>query len=154
MSTAIAQPAINTLLKMGNAGSPESYTLIANVGDITGPGFAGTIVDVTSHSTSVPWREKVTTLLDGGQVPFKLYFIPNDSGHKQLLAVFYNRGALGQAAGVPPQWSLTYPDPSATTVYFTGFISKFSITATVAGVLEAAVTIDVTGEPIYPGVNS
>ena len=152
--TAIAQPAINTLLKLGNAGSPESYTLIANVGDITGPSYGATIVDVTSHSTSIPWREKITTLLDGGQVTFKLFFIPGDAGHKLLLATFYNRGAAGQAAGVPPQWSITYPDPSATTVYFTGFISKFPVTATVAGVLEATVTIDVTGEPIYPGVDS
>lgn len=151
--TAIAQPAINTLLKMGNSGSPEVYNQIANVGDITGPGFAAAIVDVTSHSTSIPWRQKVTTLLDGGQLTCKLFFIPNDAGHKQLLRVYMNRGADGQAAGTPPQWSLTYPDPAATPVYFTAFISKFAITATVAGVIEAQVTFDVTGEPLIPGVN-
>jgi len=151
--TQIAQPSINTLLQLGNSGSPEAYVTVANVGDITGPGFAGNVVDVTSHSTSVPWREKIVTLLDGGSVTTKLYFIPSDAGHQKLLSIFMNRGAYQQAAGIAPQWRLVYPDPAQTPVYFDGFISKFAITSTVAGVIEAAITIEVTGEPIYVGVN-
>src|SRR5271166_2024974 len=61
--TIVAQPAINTFLQLGNGQSPETFTTVANVGTITGPGLSLNVVDVTSHSTGVPWRQKIGTLL-------------------------------------------------------------------------------------------
>lgn len=143
MGTAIAQPSINTLLKLGNGASPQVYQVVANVGDITGPGYAGAVVDVTSHSTSVPWRQKIVTLLDAGQISCKLYFIPGDLGHQTLFNQFTQRTLQG--------YQLSYPDTNHSTVTFNAYISKFSITATVAGVIEAAVTFDVVSEPSFWG---
>lgn len=138
----IAQPSINTLIQLGNSASPIVYTTVANVGDMTGPTFAAAVVDVTSHSTTVPWREKITTLLDPGQLSFKLYFITDYSPHRQLFAVFANRTLAN--------WRMVFPDQDGTVWFFQAYISKFSVTSTVAGVTEAAVTFELVSQPTLP----
>ncbi len=157
MSVAIAQAAINTYLQLNNGGSPEVFSNVANVGDITGPTWAGAVVDVTSHSTSNAWRQKIVTLLDPGTISTKCYFIPNDAtsgGHQYLLSIFFNRG-LPTAPQVQCDWRLSWPTvPSRTVLSFSSFISKFSITAPVASVLEAALELVLVGEPAYPGVDA
>lgn len=152
MSIAQANPAINTLLKIANEGSPLIYNVIANVGDLTGPGFMGTLVDVTSHSTSAPWVQRIVTILDNGDISLPLFFIPSSpgsdgvpntpeghNGTTGLLSVFTQRQLRA--------YSLTFPDPAATTYYFSGYVSKFSQKAPVKGVLTADVTFSMTGEP-------
>jgi len=147
MSTPIGIPAINTLLYLGAAGSPPGgYTLIANVGDITGPSMSAAVVDVTSHSTAVPWREKITTLLDGGTVTFPLVFDPGDSNHQTLLGVFVNRQQRG--------YKLQFPDPGQTTWYFDAYIDKFSEDMKVAGGIMASVSFVITGEPTVVDINT
>src|ERR1035438_2610657 len=132
MSTAIAQPAINTLLQLGNGASPEVYATVANVGSITGPGMSAQVVDVTSHSSGTPWREKITTLLDNGDLTFDVYFIPSDAGHKLLLSTFTGR--------LFSYFQIQFPDPGHTQWQFTGYISKFSTTEPVDNVIKAALT--------------
>jgi len=139
--TPIAQPAINTLIQWADNNSPPNYNTVANVGDITGLGMSAAVVDVTSHSTSIPWREKITTLLDAGQLSFKLYFIPMDSGHKQLLSFFTTRTLVN--------WRITFPDQDATKYSFSAYVSKFTMSEPVAGVMEAAVTFDTVGQPNF-----
>ncbi len=146
MPTAAAQPAINTLFKLGTAGCPQTFSTIANVGDYTGPSMSGTIVDVTSHSTGSPWRQKIVTLLDNGDISLPLFFIPSDSGHDAstgLLSIFTTRALR--------EYSITFPDPAATTWYVQGYVSKFNMKAPVAGVLTADVTFTLTAEPILAG---
>lgn len=152
MSTPNAQPSINTLLQLGDGNSPETYTTIANVGDINGPALAATVVDVTSHSTGNPWREKLTTLLDSGKITFKLFFIVNDAGHKALLNLFTTRGIGGTptVAGSPIPLRIVFPDQNATKYFYAVYISTFAIVSTVAGVCEANVTFEGTGSPVFP----
>lgn len=153
MAIAQAQPAINTLFKISNMGSPLTFNVIANVGDLTGPTMSCAVVDVTSHSNANPWRSKIVTLLDNGDITLPLYFIPSSpgsdgvpatpeghNGTNGLLSVFTSRQLR--------EYSITFPDAAATTWYFQGYISKFSMTAKVAGVLEAQVTFTFTSEPI------
>lgn len=142
----IAQPAINTLLQRGNAASPEVFTTVANVGDMSW-GLQANVVDVTSHSTGVPWHEKLTTLLDGGDVTFPLFFVPSSSGQaghndtSGLMEDFTNRTIRN--------WKLIFPDQAATTYYFSASINKFQIESKVADVLRASVSFAVTGEPTF-----
>lgn len=150
MAVAIAQPAINTLLALGSQGCPQTFTTIANLGTLTGPSMSGNVVDVTSHSTGDPWRRKIVTLLDGGQVTAPLFFIPSstgtDGGHGAstgLLSVFTNRQL---------RWyRLIFPDSGATTWYFQAYISTFNQNAPVDGVLNAEVTFEIVGQPILAG---
>jgi hypothetical protein len=160
----IGLPAINTYLMIGNGNSPETFNIIANIGDLTGPSMSGAVVDVTSHSSAHPWREKLVTLLDTGDITFPIFYIPastgvigtpstpfghdyGDGGITQfgLEGVFTSRGRT--TVGNPYNFAIQYPDASQTTDYFTGFVSKFSKKAAVAGVEQAEVTISLTGMP-------
>ena len=58
-----------TLLKMGDGGSPEAFTTIAEVLDITGPQLEAGTEEVTNQD-SAGWREYIVTLLSGGEVSF------------------------------------------------------------------------------------
>jgi len=149
MAPPIGIPAINTWLYLGASDSPATFTNpIANVGDIAGPGLTAAVVDVTSHSALNPWREKLTTLLDGGQVTFPLFFDPGDTtSHQLLLGVFAARSIR--------EYKLRFPDgryagnPSADTIwFFSASIKDFKMDAKVADVLRASITLEVTGEPI------
>ena len=133
--------AINTLLSLGDSGSPPSFSVIANISDITGPQLAATVVDVTSHSTTVPWRQRIPTLLDVGDLTCKLWFVPGSTGHQQLLDIFAGRNL--------EQYTITWPQVGAPTWWFEAYITKFSITAAVAGALEATVTFSGTTEPSF-----
>ncbi len=149
VSIAAAEPAINTLLKIGY-GSPEVFSVIANVGDLSGPSLSAAVVDVTSHSTGTPWREKIVTLLDGGDIQLPLFFIPSSPGNQNpfghdgtngLLAVFTSRTLKN--------YEMVFPDQAQTTYSFQAYISKFNFKEPVAGVIAADVTFTITGEPTF-----
>lgn len=140
-TTPIALAAINTLIKQGNGGSPEVFTTVANVSSITGLGMSVNAVDVTSHSTSVPWREMFPTLLAAGELSFKLFFIPGDPGHQALLQSFMNRSVS--------DWQVVFPDPNRNYFQMVAFVSKFSLSMPVDNVVTADVTFTATGEPFF-----
>jgi hypothetical protein len=154
MPIAAAQPAINTLFKIGNEGSPVNYNVIANVGDLSGPSISANVVDVTSHSTGSPWREKIVTLLDAGEISLPLFFVPSSPGSDGTPNTPFGHNGTNGLLSVFTQrqlrdYSITFPDAAATTWYFEGYISTFSMTAPVAGVLTANVTFVLTGDPIF-----
>jgi hypothetical protein len=141
-----ALAAINTVIAIGSQGCPQTFTDIANIGDLEGPSIEAEVVDVTSHSTNNPWRQKIVTLLNAGQITIPLFFIPSstgDGGHgatSGLLQVFTGRQL---------RWyRMRFPDTAVTTWYFQAYLSSFSMTAPVAGVETANVTFELTGQPI------
>jgi len=152
MAIASNQPAINTLLKIGSSGSPQNFDTIANVGDMTGPGFSAQLVDVTSHSTGNPWRIKVPTLLDNGDLTTKVFFIPSSPGVYDGTTQFGHNGTTGLLRVFTQrelhEYSVTFPDGPATTWYFQGYLTKFAMTAAVQGVLEASSAFTFVNQPI------
>jgi Lambda phage tail tube protein, TTP len=151
-ATAIAIPAINTLLQYGNGASPEVWTTVANIGDLGGPQMSSTVQDVTSQSTGDYFRRKIQTLLDCGMISAPLYFVPGDPGHQALLGIYTGRSGN---TGNPTYWRVLFPvaagNPQIGYV-FTGWLTKFSLKEPVAGVIEAAIEIDLTGPPNIPNV--
>jgi hypothetical protein len=55
-----------TLVKLGSGTSPETFATIAQVRSITGPTTKGIVQDVTTHSTSGNYMEKLNMLVDPG----------------------------------------------------------------------------------------
>src|SRR4026207_1620750 len=140
--SAAALPAMNTLFQLGTASSPTGYTTIANVSSINGLKLSATIVDVTSHSTGEPWRQKIPTLLDAGDITFDLFLIPDEATHDGTTGIlsFFSGRSLMQAR-------LVFPD--ATTWTFEGYVTGMPMTANVDGVLTANVTFTITGSPTF-----
>lgn len=138
-----ALAAINTLLMRGDGASPQAYETIANVSSINGLNLSANVVDVTSHSTGRPWRQKISTLKDAGELTADVFFIPGASNHQQLLDDF---------TAVPAtisDWRIQFPDEEDTTWQCEGFVSKLSFKEPVDGVVTASLTITFTGEPDF-----
>lgn len=137
-----AIPAYGTFLRIGDGGAPENFTTIAEVKQIQGLQMSAKIDDVTTHSTNTPWREKLATLLDGGTVVFDINFIltePTQSFTGGLLRDFTNR--------TKRNFKLIFPNAGSTTWAFSAYIQDFKPTMAVDGILSAAITLAVSGQP-------
>lgn len=134
--------AFGTLLKLGDGGSPESFTTVAEVRNISGPSFASDAIDVTTHNTPTPFRRYINGLLDGGEISFELNFIPQETTHSYtsgILADFLNRTRRNV--------QLVFPDSGTTTWLIPVIWTAFEMSADPADVLMASVTAKVSGPP-------
>lgn len=145
----LAVPSKGTQLFYGNAESPPVYTVISRQGSLTGLGLSVKTEDVTAQDSGTPWRQYVPTLLDGGNVAFDVFFLPSDPGQNDVLALFTGRG-LNNTPGLPIPFKILFSDPDATIWTFDGFVTGFKMSATVDGVLKAAITTMCTGAPTFP----
>ncbi len=138
MSTPIAQQAINTYLKLGS-GSPATFgSPVANLGDMTGPGLKKTMVDVTSHSSAVPWIQRIGTILDGGDVKLPVFAVPGDANFTALINCWATVGFAGIY-----NWEIDWTD--GTKWHFQASVSDLSMKAPVKGVYTAELTLAITG---------
>lgn len=143
------QGAINSLLQI-LIGSPATYRGVANMGDITGPGFSLALVDVTSHSNGSPWDTFIGTIFSGGDMSFPLFFVPSSPvgtsgpiGHGPVT------GYMGIfLARLERTYQLVFPDTAASTAGpFNAILYKFSLKEMVKDVLRSDSTIRITGQP-------
>lgn len=130
-----------TILALGDGGSPESFTTVAEVKNITGPNLDRSIIDVTNHQSNS--KEKIGGLRDSGQVTFNVNLIPTDATQG------LSSGLLGAYAvdEIAHNFQITFPDNAGTTWTFAAIVKGFHVSAPVDGVLDAQITLDVTGLP-------
>ncbi|MEM3453498.1 MAG: phage tail tube protein [Candidatus Hadarchaeum sp.] len=139
MTTAIS--AFGTYLKVGDGGSPETFTTIAEVKDITGPDFTLDTVEVTNQDSG-HWKEFIPTLLAAGEVRFSVNFVPTDATQG------YSTGLLKDMVNrTKRNFKLVFPDASSTTWSFSAYVTAFSPKAAVRDVLAADITLKITGQP-------
>ena len=69
---------LRTLLKVGDGATPEVFTAIAEVKDITGPGLSREFAEFTHQQSSGGYREYKPTFKNSGDVTFKCNFLPYD----------------------------------------------------------------------------
>jgi len=139
-----AIPAYGTLLKRETTPGSGVYANVAEVRSMTGPSMKGDIIDVTTHSSAASgaWREKISSLLDPGEITFAINLVPASSGHKAFLADFTGR--------VKTKFKFVFPDVGLTEWLFEGYVTNFGMKAETDGVLEADVTVTLTGAPTFP----
>jgi hypothetical protein len=131
-----ALEAQGTILKIADTVSPFAYTAISEIKSFTGPGGSAAVIDVTDLSST--GKEKRMGIMDEGQLTFTLHYIPTDTEHMALRAARVSRAET--------QFQLVFTDDSpATTWDFNGFVTNFSVSGAVDGVIEANVTIEITG---------
>ena len=142
MSSAIA--AFGTLLKMGagTGGTAETFTTIAEVGDIDGPSDSVDTIEVTNHSSSGARKEFVAGLIDSGEVSFPINWIPSNATHDETTGLEYvkNQRAIRN-------FHIIFPD--ATQLAFEALVTKFARKAPVADKLSADITLKVSGAPTW-----
>jgi len=123
-------------LKIGDGASPEVFTAISEIKTFTGPGGSATVIDVTDLSSAA--KEKRMGLADEGQLSFTINYIPTDDEHAALREA--------RATREETNFQLVFTDDSPSTTWsFSGFVTGFSVSGAVDGVVEANVTIEITG---------
>ena len=119
--------------------SPTSFQTIGNIIDITGPGGAASVIDITNLASTA--REKRMGLPDEGQVTFNVQLDPDNATHQLLRDARKNRQES--------QFRITLTDTTPTTLSFNGFVLNFSITIAVDDVVKAAITVEVNGAVVW-----
>jgi predicted secreted protein len=124
------------LLQIGNGASPEVFTAIKEIKTFSGPGGSAAVIDVTDLSSLA--KEKRMGLADEGQLSFTINYIPSDTQHTLLRTQRANREETN--------FKLVFTDDSpATNWSFGAFVTGFSVSGAVDGVVEANVTLEITG---------
>ena len=133
--------AYGTLLKVGDAASPEVFTTVAGVVEIGGPSLEMEPIEVTNHSSANAWREYIGGLLNGGEVSLINY----DPAHATLDA---GTGPIKDMTDrTLRNWQLVFSDSGTTTWTISAFVTGFEPGAPVDDKLSAAVTLTLSGEP-------
>lgn len=133
---------MGTLLKRGDGASPEVFTMIAEVVNITGPSFSRATVDVTNMDSANNYRDFMPGLLDGGEISFELNFIPSDTTQKSI----YNTDMSSSTA---VNYQIVFPDSGTTTWSFAGLVTSFDITNPMDEKVTANMTIKIVGQTTF-----
>jgi hypothetical protein len=137
------QNSFGTLLKLGDGGTPtETFTTIAEVGDIAGPNVESDSKEGTNHSSPSGYEEFIPTIKRTGEVTFPINWNPAAATHS------YSAGLLKDAVNQTKRnFQIVFPTSPATTWSFSAYVMKFSPKAPVNGILAADITLKVTGAP-------
>lgn len=133
-----ATSAYGTKIKMGDGASPETFTEIPEVGDITGPGIDVETEDVTTHGSAASGanREFIPTLITNSDCEFELNYVHSDPLHIALRNAAQNR----------TKKNFQKVNPAGTeTISFSGYVVGIAFADPVDGARKFPVTIKVTG---------
>lgn len=140
MATA-ARSAFGTLLKIGDGATTETFTTIAEIKDIKGD-FSLDTEEVTSHSSTDGWVERIATLLDGGKLKIKANWV---SGHATQS---YSTGVLKDKVNrTLRNFQLVIPAASTTTWTIPAYVTGFKFELPVKGAQELELELTISGKP-------
>jgi hypothetical protein len=137
-----AQGGFGTLLKVGDGGTPETFTTIAEVLDLDGPEIMQDTEEVTNQSSPDGHKERIPTgINDTGPITFQVNWIVQGATHNATTGV-----AAMARDGQTHNFQLVWPDAAHTTWSGPGVVKSFKPGAPVNGVLRGDVTIEPSGK--------
>ena len=123
-------------IKRGSGGSPEVFTAIPEVKSFSGPGGAASVIDVSDLDSTA--KEKRMGLRDEGQLSLTINYLPDNTVHDGLRTDRANRTLRN--------FKMVFTDTSpATTWSFSAYVTGLAISGGVDGVVEANVTLELSG---------
>jgi predicted secreted protein len=114
----------------------STWTPIANVYNISGPGMSRDIIEITTYD-SEGYRDKVGGLRDGGTVTFTMNFT---RAQYTLLKDDFDTDD-------PVDYRIVLPDTDATTMPFKGLVTELPMTIPEGDRITVDVTIEISGIP-------
>jgi predicted secreted protein len=131
-----------TQLEQGDGATPEVFTPIANITNISLPAPAVDTYDVTSHDSPTRYREFVNGLIDAGEVSCDINYDPEE--HDTIMS--------GIAASEVGNFRITFPSGAqwAFAAVITGFEASVPIDDKMSGSLTFKVSGAVTATPATP----
>ncbi len=143
-STFGAQLGTEGLLIQANIGSPAAFMTIANAYDLTLPTKANT-VETTNFGDA--WIRRFPTLLDMGNITFKVYFIFLEATHNNTAASTTTGLRYLMLNKILTNFKIVYPDGSASSDIFPAYVTDVSIDAKVGDVIHGSIQLSNNGAP-------
>lgn len=120
----------------------SSFTAVAEVKEVSGPGLSRATVEVTNHASPSAAREYIAGLIDAGEITLGLSWLPGNTQHSQILTDFTN-GTLRNV-------KITLPSSAGSKVWTAAVIfTKYDPSYQIDGVLGLQVTMKVSGMPTF-----
>lgn len=116
--------------------SGASWSKIAEVNSISGPGMSREMIDVTSLDSTGGYREFIPSFRDGGQVTLNMNFTRD--GYEELLSDYESDSEV--------DYEIVLSDSEKTTIEFTGYVQELPITISTDDKVGNDCTIKVTGQ--------
>ena len=139
-----AVAAFGTQIQVLSTASPEAFTTIAGISDITGFNTSIAETETTSHATGKPHRTFIPTLIDDGDLSFPCYFNPSDPTHSLFSP--YGLENLYQNRAVT-KFRMVNTDATHRPRVFLAFVKQLGETYPLAGVCTRQVTLRVASVP-------
>lgn len=134
MSDAIS--GVGTEFKRGDGASNETFTTVAEVNSITGPGMTRSFIDATSLDSTGGWREYITSFRDGGTISLNMNY---------TLAV-YNDMMEDFESDSSVNYQLVLPDTGSTTLEFAAYVTDLPLTIPTDDKITMSVTMKISGQ--------
>lgn len=123
------------VIQRGDGASPEVFTTIPEVTEISGPGGQAAEIDVTDLSSTA--KEFRMGLQDEGNITLALAWIPTNAVHSGL--------RTDRANQTLRNFKIIFTDSPQTTWSFSAFVLGLEISNSVDEVTRASVTLRVSG---------
>lgn len=123
------------VISRGTGSGPITYTAIPEIKSFSGPGGSASIIDVTDLASTA--KEKRMGMADEGQLQLTINYIPDNATHAAL------RGDRAARSKVP--FKIAFTDVGLTVWTFEAYVTGFSTSGGVDGVVEAQITLEITG---------
>jgi predicted secreted protein len=129
------------LFSLGDVNSPQAYTPLAEITNISPPTLARDAVDATHSQSPEGWRDFIPGLKDGGEVTVEMNFIPSGDSTDRLIAAFNSDNLLN--------CKIAFNDSPATEWTFQAICTAFAPEGPVEDKMSASATFKVTGKPTF-----
>jgi len=139
-----ARIAYGTLLEWSDGASPPTWTRLAEVNNITGPGMSRELPDATHMESPGGWREFIGGLKDAGEIELECNHLPNNATQDA------NTGVLSLfASGETRDWRLVFPTSPQVIWEFEAVVSAFEPEFPIDDKMMLSVTLKVSGQPAF-----
>lgn len=144
MPFATARPTFGTLLKVGDGQSPQVFTEIGQIQDITGPKATISRIDKTVHNQGVPVRSYQPSLFDPGTMSFKIVQNSQLTTHLATSPISLEYIKLNRQIRA---FQLINVDPSSSTRQFDAYVQEIGEAYPLDGIDVRDVTLQLCSLP-------
>jgi predicted secreted protein len=135
-----ARAGVGATLSMGNGASPEVFTAVAGIVNLSGPELSVEELEATSLDSTGGYKEYIPGMKDGGAVSFTMHF-SNDAQQRSL------RGKLG--AATTANFRVTLPTSPVCTINFAANLTSWSQATEANAPMTADVNLKISGAPVF-----
>lgn len=132
-------PGWKTILKVGDGQTPETFTTVAVVTDISGPTIQVNTADVTNRD-SQGYTDVVAVTKSLGELTFDIIYDPAEPTHQVLRQLV--------ETGNRRNFKLVLADQT-TAWQFAGYVTGFEVNSALDDAMRASITITLTGAPNF-----